>query len=132
MKISNVDTLSALFDRLITERIKWYFFQKDGDAERARVQLEIIAAIRTRIKDTLLERPYEFHAEQRTFKLMDNLEALVVFDAEIGESDRARLAETHKDCPDASRFIEQEIRLRTANESRSKSKNFIDWLWSEL
>ena len=35
MRVTNVDSLSAYFDRLISEKIKWYFFDKDGKEEEA-------------------------------------------------------------------------------------------------
>ena len=36
MRLSNIDTLSAYFDRLITENIKLYFFKKEKDLQTLR------------------------------------------------------------------------------------------------
>ena len=46
MKITNIDTLSALFDRLITERIKWFFFIKDNNEEKVDHQKIVINEIK--------------------------------------------------------------------------------------
>lgn len=40
MRITNIDTLSAYFDRLITENIKLYFFSKDGLTDKVDHQKE--------------------------------------------------------------------------------------------
>ena len=37
MRVTNVDSLSAYFDRLISEKIKWYFFDKDGKEEELKM-----------------------------------------------------------------------------------------------
>jgi hypothetical protein len=134
MRITNVNTLSALFDRLITERIKWYFFVKQGNMELTVHQDELISFIRQEIEKCLLESKYDYISEKRTFvnELLTDLDSLIVSDIHIGESDRKRLEETKKDNPDVNVFITQEKRLRTANEQRSKLKNQIDETWRKI
>lgn len=135
MRIANCDTLSLYFDRLITERIKWYFFVKSGNDDKAAHQKAIIALLRDKITETLKEvlfGDYECFSEMRTFDLLNNIENLTIFDLEIGESDRARLAEIQSDDPDIQVMIEQELRLRTANESRANTKNYIDRLAADM
>ena len=49
MRVTNIDTLSAYLDRLITERIKWYFFNKENKiVERAHQEI-VIKEIKTKI-----------------------------------------------------------------------------------
>ena len=40
--ITNIDTLSALLDRLISENIKLHFFKKDGIDENIKHQKRVI------------------------------------------------------------------------------------------
>lgn len=134
MRITNINALSSLFDRLITERIKWYFFVKQGNMELTVHQDELISFIRQEIEKCLLESKYDYISERRTFvnELLTDLDSLIVSDIHIGESDRARLDETKKEKPDANVFITQEKRLRTANEQRSRLKNQIDETWRKI
>jgi len=131
LRITNVNTLSALLDRLIVERIKWYFFVKDNNLELSTHQQEIIDVIKLEIESLLLEPKYEYLSEKRTFvhEILVNLDDLIKNNCHIGESDRKRLEETKKDNPDVNVFIQQEQRLRTANEGRSKNKNNIDKIY---
>ena len=134
MKISNVDTLSAYLDRLIVERIKWYFFKKDKNTELMLFQEDVVCEIKKKIADLLDEPNYYFKQEKRTFaqEFLVNLDELVSNNIHIGESDRARLNEVKSDHPNLDVLITQEKRLRTANEGRSKNKNEIDKLYKEF
>ena len=122
-RITNVDTLSALFDRLITERIKWYFFNKEDNFEKVEHQEIVISEIRDKIsclmEECFKEHGYNYIGEKRTFnedEITDELEDLITNDINIGESDRERL----------KLAMMNEKRLRKANEGRAKSKNEID------
>ncbi len=134
MRITNVNTLSALIDRLITERIKEYFFIKEKDIDNEHHQAGICALLKLEIEELLIEaidrKKYEFVGEKRTFKpandLIENIDRLIRNDIHIGESDRVRLTETESDSPDVNVFILQERRLRQSNEGRSHNKNLID------
>lgn len=134
MRISNVNSLSALLDRLIVERIKWYFFVKGDDMSLVVHQQEIIDAIKLEIEKALIEPEYKCLTEKRTFanEILVNLDELIKNNCHIGESDRRRLEETKKENPDIQVFIQQEQRLRTANEGRSKNKNLIDKYFCDL
>lgn len=81
-----------------------------------------------------MEENYEYLSEKRTFvnELLINLDELVKNDIHIGESDRRRLEEIQKLDPRIEVMIEQEKRLRTANEGRSKNKNDIDLLFQKV
>ena len=62
--ITNIDTLSALLDRLISENIKLYFFRKDGIDDNIRHQEKVISEIKYRITKLLIdvyeEKEYKF------------------------------------------------------------------------
>jgi len=137
--ITNIDTLSALFDRLITENIKLYFFKKDNLKEKEDHQQLIITEIKNRIKellkDTYEKNEYDFLSEKRTFNenaIVESLEDLIINDINIGESDRERLKQVQSENPSIDKFIINEKRLRKANEGRSRNKNEIDEQYKNL
>ena len=139
MRLTNIDTLSNYFDRLITENIKLFFFRKDGDIKKAEHQEIVIAAIKVRISELIREsidlKSYNYLGERRTFNesaIIEELEELIQNDINIGEADRARLEETTKDQPNLERMIVNEKRLRKANEGRSRNKNAIDEQFKKL
>ena len=55
MRITNIDTLSALLDRLITENIKLFFFEKDKLEEKSKHQKIIISEIKIKLNELFLE-----------------------------------------------------------------------------
>jgi hypothetical protein len=133
MRITNIDTMSAYFDRLITENIKLYFFEKDMLLEKVEHQRIIITEIKQKISELFLEilknNQYNYVEEYRTFdetSIIEELEDLIRNDINIGEADRARLEETKKEHPSLDRMVVNEKRLRKANEGRARNKNNID------
>jgi hypothetical protein len=133
MRITNIDTLSAYFDRLITENIKLYFFKKDLLEEKVEHQLAVILEIKLKISELFQEvfdtKNYDYIEEYRTFNensIVEELEELIQNDINIGEADRARLNETTKENPNLTKMIVNEKRLRKANEGRARNKNRID------
>lgn len=136
-KISNVDTLSALFDRLITERIKHYFFVKHGDAAKVAHQHDIILELKTRIADTFDDcfEEYEYLVvnEHRTFDLrdiVDEVDMLTVNDILVGENDRFALEGFKENCLD--KLSIGVSGFRKANERRAQSKTLIDKLFEKI
>lgn len=136
-KISNVDSLSALFDRLITERIKHYFFMKEGDAVKVAHQNDIILELKVRIADTiqecLIEHDYDVLGEKRTFKLSDivnEIDTLAKNDILVGEYDRIALSGYQTNNID---LMQLGIGgFREANEKRAHNKGLIDLLFQKL
>ena len=133
MRLTNINTLSALFDRLITERIKHFFFNKDHLYDKVKHQKKIIVAIKEEISELLYEvynkESYNYLSEKRTFaedSIIESLDELINADINIGESDRVRLNEVTSDEPSMQRVIINEKRLRKANETRARKKNDID------
>jgi len=131
--ITNIDTLSALLDRLISENIKFYFFNKEGNTDNVTHQKKVIAEIKNRISDLLKEvyhlGKYEYISEKRTYKsddIVETLEELIHNDILTGEGDRANLVEATSKNPSIERFTKNHKMIRKANESRANSKNKLD------
>ena len=55
MRITNIDTLSAYLDRLITENIKLYFFNKDNLTDKSNHQKIVIDEIKKKISELFLD-----------------------------------------------------------------------------
>lgn len=128
-RITNIDTLSALLDRLVTENIKRFFFDKDGLVEKVEHQDVVISEIKERLTELFLEvydnGTYNYISENRTFtasNIVENIEQLITNDIHIGESDRARL----------NIAMMEEKRLRKSNEGRARNKNVIDEEFGKL
>jgi hypothetical protein len=139
MRITNIDTLSAYLDRLITENIKLFFFIKENKLDRVEHQKIVIREIKLKISELfkicLKEHDYEYISEKRTFNensIIEELEDLIQNDINIGESDRARLNEVQSSDTNLEKMIINEKRLRKANEGRSKNKNNIDNLLKKI
>ena len=131
--ITNIDTLSALLDRLISENIKLHFFKKDGIDENIEHQEKVIYEIRERIKILLGEvfiwKKYNYISEKRTYKpddIVETLEELIHNDITTGEGDRANLKEAISDNPSLEHFTRNHKLIRKANENRAVAKNKLD------
>ena len=123
MRITNIDTLSALIDRLITERIKYFFFNKEGNTKKTAHQEIVIHEIKSKLINLFEEvynnKEYNYISENRTFtssNIIENIDELITNDIHIGESDRARL----------KAVMMEEKRLRKSNEGRAFNKNKIE------
>ena len=131
--ITNIDTLSALLDRLISENIKLHFFKKDGIVENIEHQEKVILSIKERLfilfDDVYREGSYEYVSELRTYKpddIVETLEELIHNDITTGEGDRANLKEATSDNPSLEHFTRNHKLIRKANENRAVSKNKLD------
>ena len=133
MRVTNIDTLSAYFDRLITENIKLYFFNKDNLMDKVEHQKGIIEEIKKKISELFLEciekNSYIYVEEKRTYSIDDiveTLEELIYSDIITGEGDRDNLTEATSDNPSLSKFMTNHKKIRKANETRALSKNLLD------
>ena len=131
--ITNIDTLSALLDRLISENIKLHFFKKDGIDENIKHQKKVIKEIKIRISDLLKDVYHtdksEYISELRTYKpddIVETLEELIHNDITTGEGDRANLKEATSDNPSLEHFTRNHKLIRKANENRAVAKNKLD------
>ena len=136
--IANIDTLSALLDRLISENIKLYFFKKDHLMYNVKHQEEVISDIRKRLvllfTETFESKSYEYVSELRTYKpddIVETLEELINNDITTGEGDRANLKEATSDNPSLKHFTRNHKLIRKANENRAVSKNKLDEQFEE-
>ena len=133
MRVTNIDNLSALLDRLITENIKLFFFNKESRSNKVKHQKIVIREIKQKISELfkicLEEHNYNYISEKRTFNenaIVEELEDLIYNDINIGESDRARLEEVQSSNPNLDKMVTNEKRLRKSNEGRARNKNNID------
>lgn len=133
MRVTNIDTLSTYFDRLITENIKLYFFSKDNLTEKVEHQKIIIKEIKKKISELFLgcieKNSYIYIEEKRTYSIDDiaeTLEELIYSDIITGEGDRDNLTEATSDNPSLTKFMTNHKKIRKANETRALSKNLID------
>ena len=138
-RITNIDTLSALLDRLVSENIKLYFFNKEGILDDIDHQEKVIYEIKERIRELLLtvydNKRYDYISEKRTYTAdltLDSIEQLIKSDIYTGEGDRANLVELNKDEPDLNSFRKNHKILRSANELRAVSKNEVDKQFKNL
>ena len=133
MRITNIDTLSALFDRLISENIKLYFFKKDNLKENVNHQEMVISEVKEKLSELFEEviksGKYEYISEKRTYKpddIIETLEELITNDITTGEGDRANLKEATSNNPSLEHFTHGHKLIRKANENRAVSKNKLD------
>ena len=131
--ITNIDTLSALLDRLISENIKLHFFRKEGVVDNIEHQEKLIVEVKYRIINLLLdvykEGEYNYISEKRTYKpddIVETLEELIHNDITTGEGDRANLKEATSDNPSLEHFTRNHKLIRKANENRAEAKNKLD------
>ena len=139
MRITNIDTLSALFDRLISENIKLYFFRKDNLKENVDHQEIVISGVKEKLSELLTEvlesGKYKYLSEKRTYKpddIIETLEELITNDITTGEGDRANLKEATSDNPSLEHFTHGHKLIRKANENRAVSKNKLDEQFKNL
>tara|TARA_Y100001938_G_C7979650_1_gene373728 strand:+ start:169 stop:609 length:441 start_codon:yes stop_codon:yes gene_type:complete len=139
MRITNIDTLSALFDRLISENIKLYFFKKDSLEENIDHQEVVISQIKEKISELFTEvlesGSYKYLSEKRTYKpndIVETLEELITNDITTGEGDRANLKEATSDNPSLEHFTHGHKLIRKANENRAVSKNKLDEQFKDI
>lgn len=130
-RITNINTISALLDRLVTENIKLFFFEKDGKFMLADHQRTVIVKIKEELIELMTEtytESYQPLLEKRTFsqQFTDEVIQLVHNDIRIGEADRARQTSISGDEVNFYKLAFNEIRMRVSNEGRANNKNNID------
>ncbi len=138
-RISNIDTLSAYIDRLITEHIRLFFFAKNGDRERALHQEIVIEQLKQRTTTSFVEclenKGYSHIGERRSplfAAFLAEIENLVYANGTVGEADRAKIKLLDEEQPDHGLLILNERLSRSANELRAKSKNEIDAIFRDI
>ena len=112
MRITNIDNLSALLDRLATERIKEYNFDKQGKDTEAAHQREVVIEIKIKLNELFREvfetNSYEYVSEKRTFdeaKLLDDVETLIVNDLDVGDAYYTKTEGEPTSIPSSVKFV---------------------------
>ena len=126
--VSNLNSISASLDRLITEKIKLYFFEKmeksDYVNDSIEKQKKMINTLHMILIDTFENifktKEYNILLEKRTFNenlktLTINIEQLVEMNLNVGTADNS-----------IAKILEQLSLSRSSLEKRSKIKNTID------
>ena len=133
MRITNLDTLSAMLDRLVTENIKKFFFEKDGLDDKVKHQIEVIDELKEKISELFYEcydnKEYNYMSEKRTWKdddVVEDISELTYNDILVGESDRGVLKQVTSDNLNLEELKFQAKRMRKSNEGRAENKNNID------
>ena len=132
--VSNLNSISASLDRLITEKIKLYFFEKmepsDYVNDSIGKQKKMINTIHMILIDTFENifktKEYNILLEKRTFNenlktLTMNIEQLVEMNLNVGTADNS-----------IAKILEQLSLSRSSLEKRSNIKNTIDKSIKEL
>ena len=143
MRVTNIDTLSALFDRLISERIKLYHFEnRYTDKEKEiKHQKSVIREIKSKIEDLFIEcvtqNEYEYLEEKRSFgekrikevrRLINSADDLAVADLDVG----AAYYDQKESNSSPDKYMNNELKLREANERRASVKNQIDATFKKI
>ena len=133
MRITNLDTLSAMLDRLVTENIKKFFFEKDGLNDKIEHQVKVIDELKEKISELFHEcynnKEYNYMSEKRTWKdddVVEDISELNYNDILVGESDRGVLKQVTSDSLNLEELKFQAKRMRKSNEGRAENKNNID------
>jgi len=132
VRITNLDTLSAMLDRLVTENIKKFFFEKDGIDDKVEHQDKVISELKSKISELFYEcysnKKYDYISEKRTWsdKIVEDINNLTYNDILVGESDRGVLSEVKSDNVDLEQLKFEAKKMRKSNERRAKNKNDID------
>ena len=133
MRITNLDTLSAMLDRLVTENIKKFFFEKDGLNDKIEHQVKVIGELKEKISELFHEcynnKEYNYMSEKRTWKdddVVEDISELTYNDILVGESDRGVLKQVTSDSLNLEELKFQAKRMRKSNEGRAENKNNID------
>jgi hypothetical protein len=131
--ITNINTFSALLDRLITEKIKEYFFVKNNKSNLVKKQRIIISSINKEIIETFIlikkYKGYKYLKENRTFNynaalLVKLFSKLTHEDLNIGMADN-ELAESIKG-KNKKKIVLKLKKSRNSLENRAVIKNQID------
>jgi len=132
MRITNINTFSALFDRLVSERIKYNVFEMSNKTEEMKHQQEIINHINQEILkffDELFKKErYDYLEELRSTKveLLDSMEQVIRGDLEIVNAETRRKQYITDKQLDLMTTLKNDLWLRTACEYRVRGKNKLD------
>ena len=128
-RMSNVNSFSAIIDRLIIENLKIIQFVDQNKLEEAEQQNVIISELKNEldlIYQELLENRYKSIGEQRTYtndNLFSDLFRLCLNNYCIAKGDKLKIEESNKEVIDVNNLKNYVMFVRGNLEERSKSKN---------
>lgn len=133
-RIPNVNSFSAIIDRLIIENLKIIQFTDKDDLEKAKNQIEVIKELKNELNTIfkeLINKKYKSIKEQRTYsseELYKNLFKLCVNNYCIAKYDKLKLSHINKpteeiDLKELKKYIEN---VRYNLEDRAKNKNEME------
>jgi len=131
-RISNVNSFSAILDRLIIENLKIIQFVDQNKLKEAEQQNAIISELKNEldlIYQELLENRYKSIEEQRTYtndNLFSDLFRLCLNNYCIAKGDKLKIEESNKEVIDVNNLKNYVMFVRGNLEERSKSKNNLE------
>jgi hypothetical protein len=131
-RMSNVNSFSAIIDRLIIENLKIIQFVDQNKLEEAEQQNLIISELKTEldlIYQELLENRYTSIGEQRTYtsqNLFSDIFRLCLNNYSIALGDKLKIEESKKDIVNINTLKNYINSVRENLEERSKSKNSLE------
>jgi hypothetical protein len=131
-RMSNVNSFSAIIDRLIIENLKIIQFVDQNKLEEAEQQNLIISELKTEldlIYQELLENRYTSIGEQRTYtsqNLFSDIFRLCLNNYSIALGDKLKIEESKKDIVNINTLKNYINAVRENLEERSKSKNNLE------
>ena len=130
--MSNVNSFSAIIDRLIIENLKIIQFVDQNKLEEAEQQNVIISELKTEldlIYQELLENRYISIGEQRTYtskNLFSDIFRLCLNNYSIALGDKLKIEESKKDIVNIDTLKNYINAVRENLEERSRSKNNLE------
>ncbi len=130
--MSNVNSFSALLDRLIIENLKIIQFVDQNKLKEAQQQNVIISELKNEldlIYQELLESTYNSIGEQRTYvsdNLFSDLFRLCLNNYCIAKGDKLKIEESKQDIVNVDTLKNYINAVRENLEERSKSKNSLE------
>jgi len=131
-RMSNVNSFSAIIDRLIIENLKIIQFVDQNKLEEAEQQNVIISELKTEldlIYQELLENRYISIGEQRTYtskNLFSDIFRLCLNNYSIALGDKLKIEESKKDIVNIDTLKNYINSVRENLEERSRSKNSLE------
>lgn len=131
-RISNVNSFSAIIDRLIIENLKIIQFVDQNKLKEAEQQNEIIFELKIEldlIYQEFIENKYKSIGEQRTYtndNLFSDLFRLCLNNYCIAKGDKLKIEESNKSIVNINNLKNYILAVRENLEERSKSKNNLE------
>lgn len=132
MRVSNLNSFSAILDRLVIENLKLIYFTDKGDEKNIKFQNELLTALKEEL-DIICEEignnEYKSLEEKRTFdsdNLFSNLFQLCLNNFCISKYDKLKINECNKEIINVNNLKNYIFLVRENLEQRSRAKNNLE------